>query len=34
MDNRTNEKSTRDERLWLMLVILAFGLGLVWLAGA
>ena len=34
MDNRIYEKGSRAEKLWIVLVGLAFGLGLVWVAGA
>jgi len=34
MDNRIYEKGSRAETLWMVLVGLMFGLGLVWAAGA
>ena len=34
MDNRIYEKGSRAEKLWVVLVGLVFGLGLVWVAGA
>ena len=33
MDNRIYEKGSRAEPLWIVLVGLMFGLGLVWVVG-
>ena len=33
MDNRIYEKSSSTENLWILIVGLMFGLGIVWIAG-
>jgi hypothetical protein len=33
MESRIYEKGSRAEKLWILLIGLTFGLGLVWVAG-
>jgi hypothetical protein len=34
MDTRIYEKGSRSEKLWAAVIVLMFGLGLVWVIGA